>query len=265
MINKEYTNIQYCLELIQEILPTQPNFIRTVIEFIYCREILSLCIETDFLLKWYTTIKEYIDKLQLKNEAQYSRLVIDCTNEIGVLSARLNNVQVARPLFEQAGEDAKTFKYFYGQGEALLNIGKLEVYDTDAAIDKFRQALEIAIKNNEKLLEAKCYEGVGLGTWVNKPSMGTIDCFQKSIAIYKAFNMKHEESAQTLFLGNSFYSLKMYQQALEQYEIAIQLLAETYDPSLEGEIYYRIALTAKYQEEYNKALLYMEKFFELKR
>ncbi|MFO7829128.1 MAG: tetratricopeptide repeat protein [Bacteroidales bacterium] len=236
--------------------------------------------ENDFekIPYYYTLAEYYISKAPEK--------AIPLTNEFLILGEKHDSLVIIDFCYQILGEAhfyqdnlEKSYQYFekylesqlrqnkrqnIGQAYNSLGVVSRAMEDYSKAIDYYQKTLDIYIENNDTSGLSSVYNNLGvLHEYLNLFSIAR-DYYQKSLDIELIINDPDGISTSYLNLGGIHYKLQNYNKAIEYCEKAIPI-CDSLDFNITLEMVYEILYNI-YKKTGNdgNALIYLEKFYDLK-
>jgi hypothetical protein len=184
--------------------------------------------DTDLLLQ-----KDANEVNRLNSTAYQNRL----TDPVQTISTAKKALKIAKELNFKNGE-AEAYR--------VLGIGFYYLNQRDSSLNNYLLGLNLFIKNNNELGEAKVSNNIG-NLWLDIDYDKSLFYFNKTLKIAKKFNKKDLIAGSYLNIGNAYTRKKNYTIALKNYEKSSKIFNEINNPigitqSLQnrGVIYYSI-------------------------
>jgi tetratricopeptide (TPR) repeat protein len=254
IMEREYHNIAKAVNLMTEDLT---NYLQLSLQMLYCRDILSIIVDKRILLKWYLSIRDEANKQMLHNTPQYINLYATLLNELGNLSAAVQESQLAGKYLNEVLEmSKKSPTLLEAKAEAFVILGKLNA-DINQSMDYFNKSLDIGTTSNKQTIQALANEQIGLASLYHNKNEA-VAWFQKTLDIHSSLGAEYECMRQTMFIGAAESATKQYPIAKVKYELALNLARGLGDINMELEIYHHLANVYKNLADYSKAITYFE-------
>jgi tetratricopeptide (TPR) repeat protein len=180
-------------------------------------------------------------------------LLVKDTNEVYRLNSNAYQNRLTDPVqtistAKKALKIANELNFKNGEAEAyrVLGIGYYYLNQRDSALNNYLLGLNLFIKNNNELGEAKVSNNIG-NLWLDIDYDKSLFYFDKTLKIAKKFNKKDLIAGSYLNIGNAYFRKKNYSIALKNYQESSEIFNELNNPigitqSLQnrGVIYYSI-------------------------
>lgn len=151
-------------------------------------------------------------------------------------------------------------------GSTYQNLGTIaqEQRDWHKAEFYFKEALEIYIEFNDRVLQAKVFDHLGNLAEVLKEWQKAEDYYKQALELKNEFNDRYAQANTLLNLGNLAQSQQQIEQAKNYYKQALGIYIQYNDRYLQGAILHNLGMLAQLQQEWEKAEDYHKQALEVR-
>lgn len=223
----------------------------------------------------YYSTREYEVAIHYQEKAiQLAEKVGDSFNKaialqrLGLIAVKMHNYAAAQQYYLDAAEIYNTYHYTYGIGEINQNLGYLfdEIGETEAAIEAYKQSLEIFIILEDDYKQAEIFNNLASIEYKKVALPEAKFYFERALSIAQTGNNPHLLGLILQGLGSVYLDSQDIQNSISYYDKALSQFQQINAESGIADIYLNFSslyLKAKQfdlaQNYANQALPYFEK------